>query len=282
MEIARVLFSLTKLPITCLVSLTTAAGYASFRGAVDRRLIASALGILLLASASAVLNHVQEQDIDSQMARTKNRPLPSGRISTQSALFLSCLLSISASLILWFTSRPLVLILGLFTLFCYNGVYTPLKRLTPFAAIPGAIVGALPPIIGWVSAGGGLVEREALVLGFFYFLWQIPHFWLLLLLHGDEYEQAGLPSLNSVFTEKQSRCLSFVWLSTAAFSSLLFPLSGMMIDPYICAALYCLAILLILQASPLLMPNIGRPTVRRIFFALNLFVLLVSVLLCVG
>ena len=91
--------------------------------------------------------------------------------------------------------HPLAALLGLITVVWYNGIYTPLKRVTAFAAIPGGVVGAIPPVIGWVSGGGDPTDARIIVVAFFFFVWQVPHFWLLLMRIGGDYERAGLPSL---------------------------------------------------------------------------------------
>jgi protoheme IX farnesyltransferase len=116
--------------------------------------------------------------------------------------------------------------LGVFTVFWYNGVYTPLKRVTAFAAVPGGLVGALPPVIGWVCAGGDIFDPRIRAVAFFFFIWQIPHFWLLLMRTGEDYRRAGLPSLTSVFSREQLARVTFVWMLATAVASLVFPLFG--------------------------------------------------------
>ncbi len=126
-------------------------------------------GVLFLAFGSAALNHYQEKEFDGKMDRTKNRPIPSGRISSSNALYISLLFVLSGSLILFFGSNLLALGLGLLNLIWYNFIYTLLKRRSPFAIVPGSLVGAIPPVIGWVAAGGAIYLILKLLLSLFSF-----------------------------------------------------------------------------------------------------------------
>jgi heme o synthase len=109
----------------------------------------------------------------------------------------------------------------MFNIAWYNGIYTYLKRATAFAVIPGALTGAIPVMMGWTAAGGVLGDPVILFITSFIFLWQVPHFWLLLMLHGDEYKKAGFPVLFDLFGDRQVRSLTFAWLITSVLASLL-------------------------------------------------------------
>ena len=100
-------------------------------------------------------------------------------------------------------------------------MYTPLKKVTAFAVIPGSLTGALPPLIGWAAAGGGLLDKNIILVGSFFFIGQIPHFWLLLLMFGEEYQLASMPSLNQIFSPNQIKRLTFTWILTTVASALL-------------------------------------------------------------
>ena len=226
-EKLEILFELTKLRITSFVTITTAFGFIAANGSVNLYIIPVLAGILLLACGSAVLNHYQERHVDAMMSRTSNRPIPSQRISERNALLISLLLIVSGSLILFFGAGELALGLGLLNLIWYNFVYTLLKRKTPFAIIPGSLVGAIPPAVGWVAAGGYLFDPQIIIISFFFFIWQIPHFWLLLLIFDEDYKQAGLPTLTQIFEKKQLSRINFIWVAATAVASLLIPLFGL-------------------------------------------------------
>lgn len=180
-----------------------------------------ALGVFLMSCSSSVLNHWQERDIDAKMPRTKNRPLPSGKISAAGALQIAIVFALLGSLVLYLSNPLPALVLSWLTLVSYNVIYTPLKKVTAFAVIPGSLVGALPPMIGWVAAGGNLTDQMILLVAAFFFIGQIPHFWLLLMMFGAQYQQAGLPSLNQIFNDNQLKRITYTWVLTTVASALL-------------------------------------------------------------
>lgn len=182
--------------------------------------------VFVLACGASALNQYSERITDSRMRRTQSRPLPSGKIEPFSALFFSVALLIIGFILLAVEGNIHALALGAFTVVWYNGVYTGLKRKTAFAVFPGGLVGAVPPAIGWVGAGGSLLDPRLLFLCFFFFMWQVPHFWLFVLDHGEEYERAGLPSLTSVFDREQIVRIIFVWISSVAVSCMFMSICG--------------------------------------------------------
>ncbi len=214
----RTLLELTKVRLTAMVTLSAATGYLLHAGRLEAGLLLPALGLFLLAAGSAALNQVQEAAIDARMERTRNRPIPSGRIGRAGAFYVAGLLIGSGAYVLSSLERsPLAaLVLGLASVAWYNGVYTYLKRLTAFAAVPGALVGALPPVVGFLAAGGDPADPLILLVAAFFFLWQIPHFWLLLILWGDQVEAAGLPVLGRVLGAGALRRVTFMWMAAAA------------------------------------------------------------------
>jgi protoheme IX farnesyltransferase len=226
MKWVSILFELTKFKISLFATLSASAGFILAKQELSREIIIPVIGILFLACGSCALNQYQERIIDGRMERTKNRPLPSGRLDPVTALRISLGLITLGSLILCYGTNRVSWSLGLFALFWYNGVYTYLKRKTAFAAIPGALVGVIPPVIGWASGGGSVHDPRIWVLAFFFFIWQIPHFWLLLLSYGRDYDQSGLPSLSRIFTVEQLKRIILIWMLSTAVSSLFIPLFG--------------------------------------------------------
>lgn len=278
---------LLKLRITIASTVTTVVGYVLARGRFDWPLLPVSLGILLQACGSAAFNQVQDARIDALMARTAGRPIPSGLISRRAASLYAALLLLVGTALLWAVS-PAAALLGLGAAAVYNLVYTPLKRVTPFAALPGALIGALPPAMGWAAAGGYLQDPSIHLVAFFFFLWQIPHFWLLLLFHGQDYRDGGLPSLLDRFDRAQVLRLTFLWIAAVCAAALLLPLTPLFERPWLAYVLAGAGALVVWRAVALLrLTAIGdveaaapfRRACRLRFMEINTFALLVCVLL---
>ena len=223
-ERVRILLELSKVRIAVLSMASTVAGYVLAARGFPVGGLVPLFSVFLLACGAATINQYQDRDIDGVMERTRNRPIPSGRISPGAALLSGVVLVCVGTAGLM--GNPLAALLGLVTVGWYNGIYTPLKRVTAFAAIPGGVVGAIPPVIGWVSGGGSPGDARIIAVAFFFFVWQVPHFWLLLMRIGGDYERAGLPSLTAVFSRRQLTRITFVWMIATAFACLLIPFFG--------------------------------------------------------
>ncbi len=258
---------LGKVRISLPIALSAFTGYVMFTGGLDLQGLFLALGVFLMSCSSSALNHWQEGETDAQMPRTQNRPIPSGKISRKGAFAVAAGFAILGTIILFITNPLTALILSWLTLFFYNLVYTPLKKVTAFAVIPGSMVGALPPMIGWAGAGGSLNSELILIVATFFFIGQIPHFWLLLLMFGEQYQLAGLPSLNQVFNEGQIKRITFTWILTTVASALLvifFVFTNQVI--MIVLLLYTFYLLISVSNSMFVKKEFA---VRPVFFKLN-------------
>jgi len=203
---------LAKIRIGLLVTFSMVAGSILAQRALSGRVFLPALGIFFLASGGCALNQYQERMIDGLMERTRRRPIPSGRMRPSVALASAVVMILLGFMFFLCSTSSTSLLLGVFALSWYNGVYTSLKRRTALASIPGALVGMFPPAIGWVSGGGSLSDPGLWVLALFFFLWQVPHFWLLGLQYADDYEKVGYPSLRRSFGPDQIRNIISIWL----------------------------------------------------------------------
>jgi heme o synthase len=188
--------ALTKPRLNFLVVASSAAGYyLGTANSVPGWLMAQAVaGTALVAAGSAVLNQLYERDTDALMRRTRQRPLPDGRISNIDALIFGIALSVAGVVMLAVRANLLAAGLALATLVVYLLVYTPMKRQTPLSTVVGAVPGALPPLIGWTAARG-IVDAGGLSLFAIVFLWQIPHFMAIAWMYRDDYSKAGFPML---------------------------------------------------------------------------------------
>lgn len=275
----RVIVELSKFRITLFVSLTTLFGFICAEGKLSSALIAPVLGVFFLSSGSAAVNHYQERNTDALMDRTKNRPIPSGRITPNNALVVSILFTVIGLAVLYFTIGTTASLLGLLNLFWYNGVYTPLKKVFALAIIPGSLVGAIPPAIGWVAGGGNLFDWQLIILAFFFFIWQIPHFWLLLLVFSKDYEQAGFPTLTKIFNRGQLSRITFIWITATAVTSFLIPVFIAVNNSYIEIILLLPGFWLIGKSVKLLKDTKEKLLFRIAFMNINYFAVIVVLIL---
>ena len=277
----KILSELVKFRITTFVTVTTAFGYIAACGRIDINIIPVLLGVLFLAFGSAALNHFQEKDFDVKMDRTKHRPIPSGRISNKNVLKISITLIVLGLIILLIWTNILALGLGLLNLIWYNFVYTLLKRKSAFAIVPGSFVGAIPPVIGWVAASGSLLDPQISVIAFFFFIWQIPHFWLLLLVLDKDYRQAGFPTLTQIFNREQLSRITFVWIIATAVTGLMIPLFGIVNEIWINLGLFASGAILSWKAFGLLANTKDFSVFRYNFKYINYFALMVVFLISI-
>lgn len=270
---------LSKARLSSLVVLTTAAGFvlATPAGAgIDwSSLVWTIAGTSLVAAAANALNELLEIKRDALMVRTRSRPLVAAALSPAQALRFGLLAGALGVAILAALVNAGAALLALATLLIYIGLYTPLKPRSTLNTLVGAIVGAIPPLIGWMAAAGRL-DSQAWVLAALLFLWQIPHFLSLAWLYRDDYARGGFAML-PVFDRDGGltgrvvllTCLALLPLSLAA---VLFGLSG---RTYAAGAVILGAALSVLGAAFLRRPTAA--TARRVFLASILYL---PILLC--
>lgn len=203
--------SLVKFRLSLAVAFSAATGYLVFNSHPGLDFLLLISGIFLLTCGSAALNQYTEREQDAIMKRTMSRPVASKRISTRSAFTVSVVLIISGCLVLLATGLS-PFILGCTGIFLYNILYTSLKKITLLAIIPGALVGSVPPLIGYTSAGATVLNDKILFFTAFMFLWQMPHFWLLLMSYGKEYQDAGFKTIYDHMNLKQIRLFTLSWI----------------------------------------------------------------------
>ncbi len=189
-------WDLTKPGITFLVVITSlAAFYIASHGSPNIMMLMHALlGIACISGGGGALNHYVERERDKVMNRTRNRPIPSGRVQPQEALILGIGLSVLGIVYLVVAVNTITAVLGSLTLSGYIAVYTPLKRVSPHSTIIGAFPGAMPPVLGWTAVTGS-ISLEALLLFAIVFFWQMPHFLGIAWMYRKDYERGGFPML---------------------------------------------------------------------------------------
>jgi protoheme IX farnesyltransferase len=196
---------LTKPKVQSLLLLTTIATMYVAGDPSPALVALTCLGGYLSAGGAGAVNHWFDRDIDVQMARTANRPVPSGRVSPRAALVFGCALAALSVLELSVAVNPLAAGLSFAGFLGYVFVYTVwLKRRTPQNIVIGGAAGAVPPLVGWAAVRGS-VGGTAVILFFIVFFWTPPHFWALSLLMKSEYEKVGVPMLPVVRGEQETR-----------------------------------------------------------------------------
>lgn len=187
-------------------------------------LILLAIGGYCMVGASNVFNQIIEKDLDALMDRTKNRPIPSGRISVRQAFVFGCVLTVAGIAILY-NINPKTAMFGAISIFLYTSVYTPLKTVTPLAVFVGAFPGAIPYMLGWVAATNNF-GIEAGMLFMVQFFWQFPHFWAIGWFLYEDYKKGGFFMLPTGKQDKKTALqimLYTIWLIVAS----LFPATGL-------------------------------------------------------
>jgi protoheme IX farnesyltransferase len=216
LQVLSDLLALTKPRVVIMVLITTVVGfYLGSGGFADYVLLSWTLvGTGLAAGGSLALNQYVERDLDARMERTRNRPLPSGRLQPIEALAFGAALTASGLLLLTLTvNAPSGLVTAL-TVVSYLFLYTPMKRMTPLCSLVGAVPGALPPVTGWVAAAGDFGVGAAILFAIL-FLWQLPHSLAIAKLYADDYARAGFRLLPIVDREGRSTERQIVGHSTA-------------------------------------------------------------------
>ncbi len=277
----NLLLDLAKIRISLLATLSTTTGYLLVSGKITIQMLVPIGAVFLLASGSCGLNQYQERETDRWMERTKSRPIPSGRLAPETGLWISLSLIFLGALTLFFGAGGPASALGLFAVLWYNLIYTPLKQKTAFAAVPGALVGMIPPVLGWVAGGGEILDSRIGGVALFFFMWQIPHFWLLLLDASKDYENVGLPSITKIFSTEQTKGIIFVWLLSAGVSSLIIPFFGFLTSLIFRVLLMAAASWLFWSAIIFLRSHEDKDLLRATFIKLNIYAVLVISLLSV-
>lgn len=279
---------LAKIRLSSLVLVTVAVGWMAAylsgfgAGASALSLVGALVGVLATAAGSAAINQVIERDLDARMHRTRERPIPSGRISADGALVGGMLSMLVGLMLLLLLSGALATLLALASALIYIAIYTPLKRITTLNTIVGAVSGALPPMIGWAAATQK-VDVNALALFGILFVWQIPHFLAIAWLHRDDYARADMAMLGVVDPDG-----SITMRQILLFGLAMVPVSLVPSATGLCGLGYAIAAailgLLFLGYGVRLIRSKSREDARKLFYASLLYLpaLLAAMLIDIG
>ncbi len=235
----RDFLELTKPKVSLMIVFTAVVGMVlASPGMIPlQALLLGSLGIALASGSAAAFNHVIDQRIDGQMARTRRRPLPTGHLLQRQAILFASLLGTASMGILWFGVNPLTAVLSFGSLIGYAVVYTLwLKRATPQNIVIGGAAGAAPPILGWVAVTNH-VGAESLLLFLIIFTWTPPHFWALAIARRDDYAKVGIPMLPVTHGIPYTRLQIVLYTILLVLATLLPYLVGMSGFIYLAAAI---------------------------------------------
>lgn len=233
------------------------------------------IGGFLVTSAANCFNEVIEVDLDKLMSRTKDRPMPSGQMTTGQGLVSGLVMGIVGTYILG-SLNLLTGLLSVFSIFLYAFAYTPLKRKSPIAVFVGAFPGALPPLIGYVAAHGK-IDEIAIVVFLIQFVWQFPHFWAIAWVLDDDYRKAGFRLLPTTKRDKTSAFVTFVSTVVLIPVSLLPTFMGF--GGYILASISVVSGLIFAYYGYLLLKKLEITDARKLMFASFFYLPLVQVAL---
>lgn len=274
--------ALAKPRLNLLVVASALAGYVMAGGEMldAIRVVCTVVGTALVAGGASTLNQVYERVPDSLMRRTRNRPMPDGRLQPFEAIVFGMALVLVGLILLGAGVNLLSAAVALATLLTYALIYTPLKQRTSFATVIGAIPGALPPVIGWAAARGTL-SQGAWVLFAIVFLWQLPHFLAIAWMYREDYARAGFPMLPVIEPDGRSTARQAVFYCAALLPVSLAPtLLGMANAVYFVSAL--VLGLLFLALTLRFARTRAAGDARRLFFGSIIYLPILWILMIAG
>mmetsp|Transcript_23088 Transcript_23088/g.32334 ORF Transcript_23088/g.32334 Transcript_23088/m.32334 type:complete len:433 (-) Transcript_23088:62-1360(-) len=243
-SLVKAYMDLSKAKLSSLVVATTAAGFVAAGGPLNPvTLSAACVGTALCSSLASALNQIIEMDRDSKMKRTQQRPLVKGVLTKEQGQLSAATFAVSGTSILALGTDPITTFLGASNIALYAGLYTYMKPRSKYNTWVGAVVGAIPPVMGWTASGGSIMDVEALLLGSTLYLWQMPHFFALSYMHRVDYKRGGfamVPVLEENGDETAALITRYTWyLSSVPFVATLtdvtnsmFALEGVALNAY--------------------------------------------------
>lgn len=273
-------FIITKFVLSFAVSLSALFAYIMAKGEVGFDMLLATFSVLLVAMGVSTLNQVQEYKSDAKMTRTKNRPIAAGRMTPGTGIIIAAVLIVLSIVLIYDLLGLTGVNLFLFAFVWYNAMYTPLKKRSALAVVPGAILGVIPPAVGWLVAGHSLMELEFIALALYFFIWQVPHFWLLVMLFYGDYKDGGYPTAMRLFGQASLQRLTFVWLIFTIQAGI-FLVWTFQVYPVTLALSVLVAIWAFISSLELLRDRFELKNARSVFWKINAAFLLIVILLSV-
>ncbi len=273
-------FIVTKFVLSFAVSLSALFAYILAKGEVGLDMLLATFAVLLVAMGVSTLNQVQEYKSDAKMERTKNRPIASGRMTPRTGLIIGAVLILLSFALIYSLLGLTGINIFMFAFIWYNAMYTPLKKKSALAVVPGAILGVIPPAIGWLVAGNSLMELEFMALALYFFIWQVPHFWLLVMLFHGDYKDGGYPTAMRLFGQASLQRLTFVWLIFTIQAGIFLV---WVYEPYMATKLFAalVGIWAFISSFELLKESFELKNARSVFWKINAAFLGIIILLSI-
>lgn len=275
------LLSLTRYKLSLSVAFSGLVGYIYYIHHIDLTALSVFLSVFFLSGGASALNQVQEKNYDAKMSRTLKRPIPMQLIKVNHAIIIAAVFILSGLIIIYSAGGIVCVITGTISIVWYNGLYTILKRFTAYAVFPGSFTGVFPICIGWYAAGGSLFDKHLLFISFFMLMWQIPHFFLLMLHYNDDYKKAGFPTFSDFMGALQIKRLILTWATCtvlASFTLIFFEI----ISPFVCQSVLIISgiTMVIIFLREIL--NKNEMKYKILFISINSYMLLVMLLLAIN
>lgn len=274
-------FSVTKFVLSFAVSLSALFAYIMAKGEVGMDMLLATFSVLLVAMGVSTLNQVQEYKEDSKMERTKNRPIASGRMTPRTGIIIAAVLIVLSMVLIYDLLGITGINIFLFAFIWYNAMYTPLKKKSALAVIPGAILGVIPPAVGWLVAGHSLQDLEFIAIAAYYFIWQVPHFWLLVMLFHGDYKEGGYPTAMRLFGQGSLQRLTFVWLIFTIQAGI-FLVWAFEVYPVTMGISVLVGIWAFISSFELLRPGFELKNARSVFWKINAAFLAIIILISIN
>lgn len=214
---------LAKAPLSLFIALSAGVGFLLANPMPGLSILSLLAGVFLLAAGAASINNFQDGEFDKLFSRTRGRAIPSGTAQPRTALFQGVALILIGLLMLWFGAKRIEpILIGSVAVILYNLLYTPLKKRTQLAILPGAICGALPVFLGWSYAGGGENPFRLLITMVILGVWQVPHSWLVVARYPGDYQTShSPPSLSRVLSPRRLLQVNLIWIGAYGCLTLL-------------------------------------------------------------
>ena len=269
---------ITKIRLSISVVFSSLAGYVLGANILDiKTLILLAIGGYCMVGASNAYNQIIEKDLDALMERTKNRPIPSGRMSVNTAFTIAAILTLVGVAIVY-SINPKTAMFGAISIFLYTSIYTPLKTKTPFSVFVGAIPGAIPFMLGWVAATNdfGIEPGTLFMIQFF---WQFPHFWAIGWFLHEDYQRAGFHLLPTKKRDKGTAMQIIAYTVWTILASIIpvFGFTGSLRLSVVAAVIMFLLGLGLLYFAVLLFKKMTAKAARTLMLASVLYITLLQI-----